>query len=71
MTAVGNLLTVRHAATMLGISTKRIYQLLESGRLESLRLGPRQTRVTRESLEKLIRDSLAAERDRLGLDYRP
>jgi excisionase family DNA binding protein len=67
MAETTSLLPVRVAARLLGVSPKRVYQLLEEGRLEALRLGPRQTRVTRQSLEQFVQDGLAAERRRRGL----
>ena len=39
---------------MLDVSKKRVYQLIQEGRLEVVRLGPRQTRVLKESYEAYI-----------------
>jgi excisionase family DNA binding protein len=49
-----NLLTVRQVASILGISTKRIYALIREGRLQVVKLGPRQTRILKDSLETFI-----------------
>jgi excisionase family DNA binding protein len=66
-----DLLTVRQAARLLGVSTKRVYQYVEQGRLESLRLGPRQMRIPRPSLEQLVRQAVMIQRQRLGLPPEP
>jgi len=62
------LITVGDAASLLGISTKRIYQLIETGRLETLKLGPRTTRITRASLDAFLAERIRAERRDRGID---
>ncbi len=46
---------VSRLARLLDMSTKRIYQLIQEQRLQAVKLGPRQTRVSLES----VRDYLA------------
>ena len=65
------LLRVEGTARLLGVSRKRVYQLIEQGRLESLRLGPRTTRVTRASIERFIANSIAAQQREQGQDIPP
>ena len=65
------LLRVAVVARLLGVSTKRVYQLLEVGRLQSLRFGPRTLRIPKSSVEKLILDRLNAERSERGHDLPP
>ena len=48
------LMRVARVARILDVSKKRVYHLIMQGKLESVKLGPRQTRVTRESLERYI-----------------
>jgi len=54
---------VERVARYLDISKKRVYQLVQEGRLKAVRLGPRQMRVMRRSLDEYLRDLLADERD--------
>ncbi|MGB9692421.1 MAG: helix-turn-helix domain-containing protein, partial [Candidatus Sumerlaeaceae bacterium] len=63
--------SVSRAAKFLDVSKKRVYQLIQQGRLESLKLSPRTTRVTRESVERLVEEAKRRQRDELGLDFRP
>lgn len=63
--------TVARVARYLDVSKKRVYQLIAAGRVESLRLSPRATRVTRESVEAYLASLLERQRSELGLDIRP
>jgi len=65
------LMTVHRVAKLLDVSKKRIYQLICAGRVESLKLGPRTTRVTRSSVEAYLQSALEAQRRELGLDIAP
>ncbi|GEM_PF-4314105 len=47
-------LRVDRVAQVLDVSKKRIYQLVQEGRLEVIRLGPRQMRILKGSLEAYI-----------------
>jgi excisionase family DNA binding protein len=47
---------VDRVARFLDVSKKRVYQLVQERRLEAVRLGPRQMRVTRASLDDYLRD---------------
>ena len=49
------LLRVRLVAEILGVCKKRVYQMVEEGKLVAVRLGPKSMRITRESLEGFIR----------------
>jgi excisionase family DNA binding protein len=46
--------SVRRVATYFDVTPKRIYQFIEQGRLESLRLGPRQIRIPRRSIDAFL-----------------
>ncbi len=48
------LLTVRETAEVLRVGTNHVYELLASGELEKISLGPRRTRVTLRSLEAYV-----------------
>lgn len=48
------LIRVARVARILDVTKKRVYHLITEGKLEAVKLGPRQTRVTRASLEKYI-----------------
>ena len=48
------MLTVREAAEALRVGTNHVYELLASGELERIALGPRRTRVTLRSLEAYV-----------------
>ncbi len=52
---------IRRVATLLDISPKRVYQLIEEGAFEVVRFGPRQTRVLRTSVEAFIEVSQPVE----------
>lgn len=47
-------LQVASVAEWLGLTKKRVYALIQEGRLEALRFGPHQTRIPRQSVEALI-----------------
>lgn len=50
-------MTVRKAAGLLGLTTARVYQLIEEQRLQPAKVGEGSTvHVTRESVEKLMAD---------------
>lgn len=68
---MSELWSVARVAKFLDVSKKRVYQLIQQGRLESLKLSPRNTRVTRESVERFIAEAKRRQRDELGLDYLP
>lgn len=54
------LFTVEEAATILGIGRSRIFELIRTGQLESLKIG-KSRRVTREHMEAFVqRKSRAA-----------
>lgn len=48
------MLTVRETAGALRVGTNHVYELLASGELEKIALGPRRTRVTLRSLEAYV-----------------
>jgi excisionase family DNA binding protein len=48
------LLRVGRVAKLLDVSKKRVYNLIQEGKLDSINLGVRQTRIVRESLEAYI-----------------
>lgn len=66
--AVPELMTVARVARELAVSKKRVYQLINCGRLDSLKLSPRSTRVTRASVEAFVAQRLRQQRRDLGLD---
>ena len=47
-------LRVARVARLLDVSKKRVYQLVQERRLEVIRLGPRQMRVLKPSLERFV-----------------
>ena len=57
-------LRVHRVARLLDVSPKRVYQLIAEGRLEVIRLGPRQTRVFKRSLERYIETLVIQEMER-------
>ena len=65
---MSDLLPVSRVAAMLGCSRKRVYQLIELGRLESLRLGPRGLRVPRKSIDAYVAQQMERQKKDLGLD---
>ena len=65
---MSELFPVARVAAALGCSRKRVYQLIEMGRLESLRLGPRGLRVPRRSLEDYVARQMERQKRELGLD---
>lgn len=62
------LLAVARVAKLLDVSRKRVYQLIQLGRVESVKLSPRTTRVTRESVERLLQNLALRQKEELGLD---
>lgn len=68
---MSDLMTVATVARRLCLSKKRVYQLIQAGRLDSLRTSPRSIRITRESLDRFITDGIQREKEELGLDLGP
>ena len=67
---MSELWTVARVARHLDVSKKRVYQLIQAGRIESLKLSPRTTRVTRESVERYLENLLKRQHEELGLDIK-
>ena len=65
---MSELLTVALVAKRLSVSRKRVYQLIQAGRLESLRTSPRAIRITRDSVDHFIQEGIRHEKMELGLD---
>ncbi len=61
-------LTVAIVARQLSVSRKRVYQLVQSGKLESMRPSPRRIRISRLSLEQFVCEQVRKEKMELGLD---
>ena len=61
-------LNVRTVARCLAISSKRVYQLIHEGELESMRVGTRCIRISSDSLDRYVKKSIRMERESLGLD---
>ena len=49
-----DLLHIRRVAKILDVSRKRVYAMIQEGKLEAIKLGPRLTRVPRSSLEDFL-----------------
>jgi excisionase family DNA binding protein len=52
---MSSLLTVRQAATLLGVSRWTLYRAIEQGSIRHVRLGPQTVRFRVEDLEALVR----------------
>lgn len=65
------LMTVRQVAHELCVTPKRVYQLIAAGRLDSIKLSPRATRILRASVERYLAECLTKQRRELGLDIAP
>ena len=50
---------VHRVARYLDVSKKRVYQLVQERRLQAIRLGPRQMRIARTSLDEYLQDLAA------------
>lgn len=62
------LLRTDRVAKILDVSRRRVYTLIDEGKLEALRIGQRQLRVTRQGLEDFITKRKKARRVELGLE---
>jgi len=47
-------LHVQHVAERLDCSSKRVYEMIQNGELEAIRIGPRGIRVAVEDLDNFI-----------------
>ncbi|NQU44713.1 helix-turn-helix domain-containing protein [bacterium] len=65
---IPQLTRVWRVAKELDVSRKRIYQMVQEGKLDAVRLGPRSMRITRDSLERFISGQRQKNREELGLD---
>ena len=52
--AIKDYLTVREASTLLNISTRTAYRLINNGSLEAVNLSDRLIRIKRTSIEKMV-----------------
>lgn len=50
------LLTVKEAASYLGVSESTVWKLLREGDLQSVKVLPTTTRITREALQTFIKE---------------
>jgi len=55
---------VARVARVLDVSKKRVYQLVQERRLEAIRLGPRQMRILKRSVEGFVGGLLVEEAER-------
>ena len=65
-TAMEPLIRVPRVAKLLDVSKKRVYNLIQEGKLEAINLGVRQTRITRESLAAYVERLRRRRRVELG-----
>jgi len=64
---MSDLIPVSAVSLRLGISKKRVYQMICEGKLDSLRTSPRGLRVTRASVDQFIKLGIQQEKEELGL----
>ncbi|HNY27682.1 MAG TPA: helix-turn-helix domain-containing protein [Candidatus Sumerlaeota bacterium] len=62
---------VYRVAKLLDVSRKRIYQMVQEGKLDAVRLGPRSMRITRDSIDRFVADGSHRNHVELGLDIKP
>lgn len=55
---------VGRVATHLDVTKKRVYALIQEGKLETMRLSPRGTRVLRRSVDAYVLERARSERQR-------
>jgi len=58
---------VYRVAKLLDVSKKRIYQMVQEGKLDAVRLGPRSMRITRMSIDQFIETGSRLNREQMGL----
>ena len=56
---------VARVARLLDVSKKRVYQLVRARRLEAIRLGPRQMRILKRSIDAYVVGLLEKEKERI------
>jgi excisionase family DNA binding protein len=59
---------VWRVAKLLDISKKRVYQMVQEGKIEAVRLGPRSMRITKDSVDLFISNGREENRVNLGID---
>ena len=57
---------VYRVARLLDVTKKRIYQMVNEGKLEAVRLGPRSMRITRDSIDAFLRIGRRTNLEELG-----
>ena len=62
-----DLMRVYRVAKLLDVSKKRIYQMVQEGKLDAVRLGPRSMRIPRESIDHFIETGRKKNREEIGL----
>jgi excisionase family DNA binding protein len=58
---------VYRVARLLDVTRKRIYQMVQEGKLDAVRLGPRSMRITRDSIDLFLQVGRKVNREELGL----
>ncbi|MFP4380935.1 MAG: helix-turn-helix domain-containing protein [Candidatus Sumerlaeia bacterium] len=67
--SISKMSRVWKVAKELDVSKKRIYQMVQEGKLDAVRLGPRSMRITRESIDRFIEEGRRRNRSEQGLDF--
>ena len=68
---ISELWTVARTAKHLDVSKKRVYQMIAIGKIDALKLSARNTRVTRDSVDRFLNAQLEHKKQELGLDMGP
>lgn len=61
--AAEKLIYVKTAAQMLCCTERHVYNMIQEGRLEAVRVGPRGMRVKKSSVDQYIRDNTVEPED--------
>jgi len=68
---MGELWRVYRVAKLLDVSKKRVYQMVQEGKIDAVRLGPRSMRITRESIDHFVTTGRKKNREEIGVLDKP
>jgi excisionase family DNA binding protein len=68
---MGELWRVYRVAKLLDVSKKRVYQMVQEGKIDAVRLGPRSMRITRESIDIFVTTGRKKNREEIGVLEKP
>lgn len=65
---MSSFMSVKRAAARLDVTRRHIYNLIQDGKIEAIRIGEKGLRVSVQSLDEFVSSRLVDPQDRYGMD---